>query len=243
MNVATSRSTRLIEAYDMMRKGVLYLLIADLILSIIVIVSISSLMIVGFRTIIEKGPGRFIATQLLKNLSSHLVPIDLHVRTSFVIAEPKLTFIVFLFIGFVASVTLFFIGLWGKFLPGLGILKDVVPEISTAESLIRIGYFWGLILLLVSIPLVFLIIGILTFVISLILIFLGNIGLIILSFKLRDIEKDDLYLVSGVLFIIGLIFRLMNLFAWIILYISLGKSIEKHKSHPSQPTSLPFPPI
>ncbi|MEM1832112.1 MAG: DUF973 family protein [Desulfurococcaceae archaeon] len=243
MNVAASRSTRLIEAYDMMRKGVLYLLIADIVFSIIVVVSISSLMIVGFRTIIEKGPGRFIVTQLLKSISFHLVPIDLHVRTSLVVVEPKLTFIVFLFIGFVVSATLFLIGLWGKFLPGLGILKEVVPEISAAESLIKIGYFWGLILLLVSIPLVLLIIGILTFVISLILVFLGNIGLIILSFKLRDVEKDDLYLVSGVLFIIGLIFRLMNLLAWIVLYISLGKSIEKHKSHPSQPTSLPFAPI
>lgn len=243
MSIVASRSNRLIEAYDLMRKGILYLLIADLVLSIIVIVSISSWMIVGFRTIIEKGPGRFIATQLLKTISSHFVPIDLYVRTNFVITEPQLIFIVFLFIGFVVSATLFFIGLWGKFLPGLGVLKDVIPEISTAESLIRIGYFWGLILLLVSIPLVFLIIGILTFVISLILMFLGNIGLIILSFKLRDIEKDDLYLVSGVLFIIGLIFRLMDLFAWIILYISLGKSIEKHKSHPSQPTSIPFAPI
>ncbi|MEM1641977.1 MAG: hypothetical protein QXI85_04215 [Desulfurococcaceae archaeon] len=121
------------------------------------------------------------------------------------------------------------IGLWKDFLPGVDVLASVNPEFSTSRRLLRLGYFWGIILAIVSIPLLIILIGFITLVISGILILLGHIGLIVLAFKLKDLEGETLYLVIGILAILGIFFSILIAVALILLYIALGSSIAKRQ--------------
>jgi hypothetical protein len=175
-----------------------------------------------------------------------------------------------------ASVILNLIGLWSRFIPGVRRLGSVNLEFSTASTLIGVGYFWGYLIILVA-----LITGIsaLAYTISTrnlfgvvasamgllaglliggLLVFIGNIGLIILVYRLHEHEKNPLYLASAVLFIVYIIASFISMtpyigsfisiidsallfIAWILLYIALGESISRAGATPSQPTP-PIPP-
>jgi len=50
------------------------------------------------------------------------------------------------------------------------------------------------------------------------------VGTIILGFKLHDIEKNTLYLVAAILFIVDIFIPILNFVAWTPLYIALDKS-------------------
>ncbi|ACL11533.1 Protein of unknown function (DUF996) [Desulfurococcus amylolyticus 1221n] len=145
------------------------------------------------------------------------------------------------------------VGLLGYFVPGVEKLAETNPEFSTAATLIRVGLFYGQILLLIGallivfdfgIPIVFTVV-ILIVIIGFILNIIGSIGLVILSFKLNDVEKNALYLAAGILYIIAIFVSLAAFVAWILLYIALGDSVKKARQAPPpvqpQPTG-PLPP-
>lgn len=127
----------------------------------------------------------------------------------------------------VIGVILALIGLYGKFIPGLSELARTNPEFSTASSLIRIGYVWGLVLLLVGAILTLIIIGIFIAFIGLILLVIGYVGMIILCFKLNDAYQNTLYLVAGILFILSIFIPILGVVAWILIYVALGDTIRK----------------
>ncbi|MEM0326714.1 MAG: hypothetical protein QW733_06770 [Desulfurococcaceae archaeon] len=192
-----------INAYNRMRKGLLLVFVGWIIAAVGVTVFIGSILIgkAGF------GFGVGLITSIFELL---------------------ITMAVFLGMIIVAGI-ITLIGLWKDFLPGVDMLASVNPEFSTSRTLLKLGYFWGIILAIVSVPLLFVLVGIVTLFISAILIFLGHIGLIILAFKLMDLEGETLYLVIGILAILGIIFPILTAVALILLYVALGSSIAKRQ--------------
>ena len=130
------------------------------------------------------------------------------------------------------------IGFYAKFIPGTSDLARGNPEFSTASSLIKIGYVWGLILVIIGAILTLVLVGIFIVLIGFVLLIIGYIGMIILCFKLNDAYQNTLYLVAGILFIIGIFFPIVSVVAWILIYIALGDTIRKLRTPPTQAQSL-----
>jgi uncharacterized membrane protein len=148
--------------------------------------------------------------------------------------------IVLLIIGGVIAL----IGLWGKFIPGVEKLAVINPEFGTSRTLIKIGLFWGTILLIVGAATLIVLIGVFIIIIAAILLLIGYIGLVILGFKLNELEKNTLYLVAAILFIIGIFIGIASFVGWILLYVALGDSIRKATGAPSTaPAVYPQPPL
>ncbi|MEM1661565.1 MAG: DUF973 family protein [Desulfurococcaceae archaeon] len=129
-----------------------------------------------------------------------------------------------------------------KLISGASSLARADPEFSTASNLISIGYICGIILLVLGILTLIILIGVLLLVLSFIFLLIGNIGLILLCFKLHDRFKDALYMVAGILFIIGIfVGGVVSFVGWILLYVALGKTITGLRSQQAYIT--PQPPI
>ncbi|MEM1745956.1 MAG: hypothetical protein QXZ45_03895 [Candidatus Nezhaarchaeales archaeon] len=64
-------------------------------------------------------------------------------------------------------------------------------------------------------------------IVGYILLILGYVGVIILCFKLNEVEQNTLYLVAGIMFIIAIFISIVGFVAWILLYVALGDSIRK----------------
>jgi len=136
-------------------------------------------------------------------------------------------------IGFLLS----FIAVYAYLVPGAKKLGDAQQKYSTASKLISIGFVWGLILLILGIVLlIFLIVPFLSFfallavpiiLIGALLFLIGKIGIIILSFDLHESENNTLFLIAGILFIVGLFLPVLSFIAWILMYVALGESIRK----------------
>lgn len=126
------------------------------------------------------------------------------------------------------------VGFYSRFIPGSSDLAKSDPEFSTGATLIKVGYVWGLILLIIGAILTLALIGVFIIIIGYVLLILGFVGMIILSFKLKDKYGNTLYLIAGILFILGIIFAILGVVAWILLYVALGDTIRKLKTQ--QPT-------
>lgn len=87
-----------------------------------------------------------------------------------------------------------------------------------------------MILLLIGAILVIVLVGIVVIIIAAILMLIGHIGLIILNFKLNEFEKNTLYLVAGIMFIIGIFIGVTDIIGWILMYVALGDSINKRST-------------
>jgi len=205
-----------VEAYKSMRKGVLYLIIAWLLIGI----GLSSVVFGMFNLFaLTATRGMFHGIGAIMGLAIAIVII------------------------FAIGLVIALIGLWGNFIPGVSMLAKAMPELSTASSLVRIGLFYGLIVLLIGLLTIFIVIGIPIIVIGYIMLILGYIGLIILCFKLNELEKNVLYLAAGILFIIAIFIGLAGFIAWILLYIALGDSIAKaSQAQPTPLTTITTPP-
>ncbi|MEM1661566.1 MAG: DUF973 family protein [Desulfurococcaceae archaeon] len=128
-----------------------------------------------------------------------------------------------------------------ELIPGARSLAQAEPEFTTASNLISVGYKWGIILLVLGILTLIILIGFLLLVLSLIFLLIGNIGLVLLCFKLHDRFKDALYRDAGILFIIGIFVLLISFVGWILLYVALGNTIARLRSQQAYIT--PQPPI
>ena len=212
--MAVTSQSPLVEAFESMRRGALYLIIAWLLIGLglmSVIASFFTSLSLGFH-----GGGGLLGS------------------------------LVALVIVLVIGVIIALIGLWGNFIPGVKRLAEVRPKFKTSATVIRVGLFYGLILILIGALLAFVLIGIPIMIIGAILVLLGDIGLIILSFKLNETEKNALYLATGILFIISIFVGLAGFIAWILLYIALGESAKKAKQAPLTPAPTPstvIPPV
>jgi len=165
------------------------------------------------------------------------------------------------------------VAIFAKFIPGLGKLKQWRVEFSTAHTLVKIGMVWGLILLLLAIVLGFGIIiasafaqslggvligaglAVILVFIGLILLLIGDIGIIIACFNLNSVFGESMYLVAGVLLIVSLIISfvgilvlgslvvsgVLSLIGWILIYVAVPRSIASLRSThpvPAQPAQM-----
>lgn len=121
-------------------------------------------------------------------------------------------------------------GFYGKFIPGVEELRKARPEYSTAATLIRIGFIWGLVLVIIGVILTLILIGILLVLIGYILLILGYVGMIILCFNLNSSEGNSLYLVAGILLIIGIFIPILSFIAYILMYVAMGDTVRKYST-------------
>jgi MFS family permease len=213
--MAVTPQPPLVEAFESMKRGALYLIIAWLLIGI------------GLMSVIA---GSF--TSLMLGFHGGKV----------LLVGSLVAMAIVLIVGVIIAL----IGLWGNFIPGTKRLAEVRPEFATSATLIQVGLFYGLIVMLIGALLVFVLIGIPIIIVGFILLILGYIGLIILSFKLNETEKNALYLAAGVMFIISIFVGLAGFIAWILLYIALGESAKKAKQAPPTPAPTPstvIPPV
>jgi len=221
MIAAPIPSTDLVDSFRKMREGLLYGIIGSILAGASIYIIIFSLFAAAFSSVSHGMGGGGVGLAI----------------AGFAVAV----------IAGVIGALLWLYGFYGKFIPGVEQLRKARPEYSTAASLIRIGYIWGLILIIVGVILAIILIGIFLVVIGYILLILGYIGMIILCFNLNSSEGNSLYLVAGILFIIGIIIPLLIFIAYILLYVALGDSLRKYSSmQPAPPVSLQpspnFPP-
>ncbi|MCS7365612.1 MAG: DUF973 family protein [archaeon GB-1867-035] len=64
-------------------------------------------------------------------------------------------------------------------------------------------------------------------IVGFILLFIGKIGLIIALFKLYDNFKESLFLVSGILYIVGIFVQILNFISAIILYFACDSVMKR----------------
>ncbi len=108
-------------------------------------------------------------------------------------------------------------------------------EFSTASKLLRIGYIWGVAVLIlallviiagaVSLNLGIAFGGLAIAVIGGILFLIGYIGNIIYFFKLKDVFNSTIFLVAAILLIIGIFIGITQFIAWILAFVET-RSIE-----------------
>ena len=121
-----------------------------------------------------------------------------------------------------AAFILWLTGLWGFFVPGASRVGKANPEFSTAATLIRIGYFWGILVLLISLVVIGVVVvyaivtqspSILITLLGLIpvllvctiLVLVGYVGLLVLVYKFHELERIGLYLAVFILLILDLV--------------------------------------
>lgn len=229
--------------------------------------SVTSISMVEALSRIRTGALLMIIASILSGISGILMftmflPTLLSPRDIYALTINFLTnFIIFLglaFIGFVLTL----IAIYAMIVPGTRKLAQINPEYSTSSKLISIGYVWGIIILIIA--LVIIIVGLFTVfpsivtggyieamqilaifgiggllgLIGTILFIIGFIGLIMLTFKLHSLEQNALYLVAGILFIIGIFISITVFISWILMYIALGQSIERYRSRPTPFTQI-----
>lgn len=227
-----------IEAYKKMRRGILYMLLAlPLLLILLVLVIPSIIAVIQFiePIILPEVPGRTPESEML--LESVIV-------------------LIILVIALLVPVVLYLLGLWGNFLPGVRRLGELNVEFRTASRLVHLGFFWGVLLVIIGVlialipalipigPPILIIGAILVIaIVGAILVLIGYIGLIILGFKLHNYERDGLYLAAAITFIIGIVLQVLQLIGLILLYVALGHSIKRREALAQAPPSAPPTPV
>ncbi|MEM0372138.1 MAG: DUF973 family protein [Ignisphaera sp.] len=136
-------------------------------------------------------------------------------------------------VGFILNL----VGLFGFVIPGTSKLAEWDEKFSTSSKLLKIGYGGGAVLMLIAIIIILVAAftyslgaffgGLALVVIGGIMLLVGYIGLIILSFKLNDTFSVTSIMVAGILFIIGIFVGVLQFIAWILMYVGLGSAIEK----------------
>ncbi len=204
-------STNVVNAFQRMRKGALMILIAWIFLGIGLTIMIGGVFAAMMWGFVEGGA-------LVGALSGLVLGIVL----------------------IVVGAIIALIGFYADFIPGTSGLAQVSPEFSTASSLIKIGYVWGLILCLVGAILTLLIVGIFILIIGLVFLLIGFVGIIILCFKLNDEYRNVLYLIAGIFFILNIFLGFLGIVAWILLYVALGDTLRKLQTTagPAQPSLI-----
>jgi len=216
-----------IEAYKKMRRGVLYMLLALLLLLIIG----SILLLVVFSIAVIQFRGPVIIPELPEGMPGGEELVG------------NVIVLIILVIALLVPVALYFLGLWGNFVPGVRRLGELNVEFRTASRLVHLGFFWGVLLVIIGVLTAPILIGIPILIIGAILVLIGYIGLIILGFKLHNYEGDGLYLAAAITFIIGIVISVLQIIGFILLYVALGHSIKRREALAQTPPSAPPTPV
>ncbi len=146
-----------------------------------------------------------------------------------------------LFIALFIGAVIVFVAVISRLVSGVSTLARYSDRYSTAETLIKLGYIWGIVLLIVGVISIPILIGIFLLVPGIILLFLGGIGLIILMFSLNDEFKEQLFLIAGILFILGFFIPLLDFIGWILVYVGANNVIRRLSRAPLEEAPPPPP--
>ncbi len=80
-------------------------------------------------------------------------------------------------------------------------------------------------------------------VISFVLLVLGYVGFLIGLFRLKNVTGEGLFTVAGILFVIGVFFRILILIGWILLYIGARKALKKYEVSRRPPPAAATPTV
>ncbi len=141
----------------------------------------------------------------------------------------------------IVGLIIILIALYMHVVPSFELLRSYKPRLyGTAATLVRIGYVWGAILLIIGIITLIIIIGAVMLIIGLILLLLGKIGIIIGMFQVNSEIGESMFLVAGILFLIGLFVPFLSFIGWIIVYTAADSAVarymEKTEMQPRQPS-------
>ncbi len=230
----TASGVSYVEAYKKMRRGILYMLLALLLLLIIGSILLVLVFVFNITPLWSRGP--VILPEVPgRTPGGERLPENVIVLTILIIA--------LLIIALLVPIVLYLLGLWGNFVPGVRMLGELNVEFRTASRLVHLGFFWGVILVIIGVLTAPILIGLPILIIGAILVLIGYIGLIILGFKLHDYEGDGLYLAAAITFIIGIVLPVLQLIGLILLYVALGRSIKRHEALAQTPPSTPPTPV
>jgi len=156
-------------------------------------------------------------------------------------AFSSITTIILILVGAVIAL----LGVLEKLVPGASSLASYSNRYSTAASLIKTGYLGGLIAIIFGIFTLFILVGIVLLLVGLILLFIGKIGLIILMFSLNDEFQESKILLAGILFILGIFVSILDIIAWILVYLGASELIERIRSTRIWKREIPppYPPL
>lgn len=130
----------------------------------------------------------------------------------------------------VVGLILILIALYMHVVPSFELLRDYEPGVyGTAATLVRIGYVWGAILVIIGVLTLVVLIGIVLLVVGIILLLLGEIGVIIGMFQINGETGESMFMVAGILFLIGLFVPFLTFIGWILIYIATDSAIAKFK--------------
>ncbi len=141
----------------------------------------------------------------------------------------------------IVGLIIILIALYMHVVPSFELLRDYKPRVyGTAATLVRIGYVWGAILLIIGIITLIILIGAVILVIGLILLLLGEIGVIIGMFQINSETGESMFMVAGILFLIGLFVPFLTFIGWVLIYMAADSAIAKFKEKiGSQPSTSP----
>lgn len=146
----------------------------------------------------------------------------------------------------IAGAVLALVALFAFIVPGASRLSEWREgEFSTPSKMIKIGYIMGFILMFLGVLVLFIgaamgtatggvetvvgsviVGGIALSVIGAIMTIIGYIGLVLLCFRLNSVFRESLFTIAGILFIIAIIFVILQFIGWILLSVGLGSAIE-----------------
>jgi len=135
--------------------------------------------------------------------------------------------VITMFVVLVVGAILALYALFGKLLPATSRLKNLDPEFGTSETLIKIGFLVGLLLLVMGVVTAIVFIGIPLIFAAKIMLIIGLIGIAIMCFKMNSRFGSTTFLIAGILFILSIIVPILDFIAWILVYVESGTLIEK----------------
>ncbi len=145
------------------------------------------------------------------------------------------------------------VALFAFLVPAFSHFRNSDPSMfGTAATLVKIGYAVGFILFIIGMALIISAIvtlnpgmvfgGLGLSVIGAIFLLIGLIGLIIGMFKLKDKTDETLFLVAGILFIIGIFVGILQFIAWILVFVATNSTLNKLSSIPPAQQGYIAPP-
>ncbi len=145
------------------------------------------------------------------------------------------------------------IALFGFLIPAFSHLRNADPSaFGTPATLVKIGYAVGFILIIIALVLIvsvtvtgnpgMVIGGMGLFFLGAIFLLIGLIGVAIGMFKLKDKTDESLFLVAGILFIIGIFIGILTFIAWILVFVGANSALNKLSSMSPQTQGYTVPP-
>ncbi len=138
------------------------------------------------------------------------------------------------------------VALFAFLIPAFSHLKNADPSMfGTPATLVKIGYAVGFVLFIIGIGLIITVIttknpsmvlgGLGLLALATIFLLIGLVGVAIGMFKLKDKTGESLFLVAGILFIIGIFIGILQFIAWILVFVGANSAINKLSTMPPQP--------